>query len=329
MDDCQEKIYKIKFKPMNPKKNLEKVLILGGCGFLGSHVAEGLLESGHVVRIFDKVKVDTKNINHIIDDLQMMEGDFTNEKDVARAIKGIDYIFHFIGTTLPKTSTENPVYDLESNVVSTLKLLNLATNKKIKKLIFTSSGGTVYGVPRSIPISEDHPTNPICAYGISKLMVEKYLELYHLTQGLDYVIFRIANLYGERQNPYPFQGAVAVFLRLVKEGKPVTIWGKGDVIRDYIYIKDIVHVLLNAIQIKNRQRVFNLGSGKGTTLNELIEVVEKVTGQTVKTTYSERRTIDVPANVLDITRAHEEFNFLPNTSLPEGVRKTWQWLNQS
>jgi UDP-glucose 4-epimerase len=314
---------------MNPKKNLGKALILGGCGFLGSHVAEGLLESGYTVRIFDKVKVDTKNINHIIDDLQMMEGDFTNETNVARAIKGIDYIFHFIGTTLPKTSTENPVYDLESNVISTLKLLNLAAQEKIKKIILSSSGGTVYGVPQVVPISEDHPTNPTSAYGISKLMIEKYLALYQLIKGLDYVIFRIANLYGERQNPHSVQGAIAVFLGLAKEGKPITIWGKGDITRDYLYIKDSVPVLINAVQTNKQQRVFNLGSGKGTTLDELLAVIKKVTGRTVKVTYTGERAIDVPINVLDISRAREEFGFSPKTTLLNGVRKTWQWLNQS
>jgi UDP-glucose 4-epimerase len=313
---------------MNLKKNREKCLILGGCGFLGSHVAESLLESGYTIRVFDKVKVDTKNIQHILNDLQMMEGDFNNEKDVARAIKGIDYIFHFIGTTLPKTSTENPIYDLESNVISTLQLLNLATQEKIKKIIFSSSGGTVYGVPQAIPIAEDHPTNPTSAYGISKLMIEKYLELYHLTKGLDYVIFRIANLYGERQNPHSIQGAIAVLLGLIKEGKPITIWGRGGITRDYIYIKDAVPVLVNAMAIKNRQRLFNLGSGKGTTLNDLITIMKEITGQAVKVTYVRGRIIDVPINVLDISRAQEEFRFSPSTALRDGVRKTWQWLNQ-
>lgn len=314
---------------MRLKKTREKCLVLGGCGFLGSHTAESLLESGYTVRVFDKVKVDTENIDHIIGDIEMVEGDFTNAKDVAQAIKGIDYIFHFIGTTLPKSATENPVYDLESNVVSTLKLLHLATHEKIKKIIFASSGGTVYGVPRSIPISEDHPTNPACAYGISKLMIEKYFALYHRIGGLNYVVFRIANLYGERQNPHSMQGAVAVFLSLVKEGNPLTIWGNGGVTRDYIYIKDTVPVFINALQSKNRQRVFNLGSGKGTTLNELIEVIKKATGRPVEATYTGERVIDVPTNVLDISRAREEFGFSPKTTLLDGVQKTWLWLNRS
>ena len=296
---------------------------------MGSHIAEGLLESGYRVRIFDKVKIDTQNISPIINEVELLEGDFTNEVDVARAIKGIDYIFHFIGTTLPKTSTENPVYDVETNVVSTLKLLDLASKEKIKKIIFPSSGGTVYGVPQSIPISEDHPTNPICAYGISKLMIEKYLELYYLTRGQNYACFRISNSYGERQNPKSIQGAVAVFLGLVKEGKPITIWGTGNITRDYIYVKDLVPILIKAVEVESRWRVFNLGSGKGTSLNELIEIIKKVTQRDVKVIYSQRRSIDVRTNVLDSSRAKEVFGFNPKVSLPEGVRKTWEWLNQS
>ena len=296
---------------------------------MGSHIAEGLLESGYQVRIFDKVKIDTQNISPIINEVELLEGDFTNEVDVARAIKGIDYIFHFIGTTLPKTSTENPVYDVETNVVSTLKLLDLASKEKIKKIIFPSSGGTVYGVPQSIPISEDHPTNPICAYGISKLMIEKYLELYYLTRGQNYACFRISNSYGERQNPKSIQGAVAVFLGLVKEGKPITIWGTGNITRDYIYVKDLVPILIKAVEVESRWRVFNLGSGKGTSLNELIEIIKKVTQRDVKVIYSQRRSIDVHTNVLDSSRAKEVFGFNPKVSLPEGVRKTWEWLNQS
>ena len=295
---------------------------------MGSHIAEGLLESGYRVRIFDKVKIDTQNISPIINEVELLEGDFTNEVDVARAIKGIDYIFHFIGTTLPKTSTENPVYDVETNVVSTLKLLDLASKEKIKKIIFPSSGGTVYGVPQSIPISEDHPTNPICAYGISKLMIEKYLELYYLTRGQNYACFRISNSYGERQNPKSIQGAVAVFLGLVKEGNPITIWGTGNITRDYIYVKDLVPILIKAVEVESRWRVFNLGSGKGTSLNELIEIIKKVTQRDVKVIYSQRRSIDVRTNVLDSSRAKEVFGFNPKVSLPEGVRKTWEWLNQ-
>jgi UDP-glucose 4-epimerase len=314
--------------PYSEKKR-GRCLVLGGCGFMGSHIVDGLIESGYQVRIFDKVNVDTRNISHLIHSVELMEGDFIDEVALARAVKEIDYIFHFIGTTLPKSSTDNPVYDVQSNVVSTLKLFDLALKEKIKKIIFASSGGTVYGAPQSIPISEDHPTNPTSSYGISKLTIEKYLNLYRITKGLDYLCFRISNPYGERQNPHAIQGAVAVFLGLVMAGKPITIWGNGDITRDYIYVKDVVSVPISALQMKNRWNVFNLGSGNGTTLNELVTIIRDVTQRAIEVNYTEGRAIDVPVNVLDISRAREDFNFAPRVHLREGIRRTWEWLNQS
>jgi len=292
-------------------------------------VADGLLHAGYRVRIFDKINVSTRNVEHILPDIELVEGDFTNEEAVNKATEGIDYVYHFVGTTLPKTSTDNPVYDVESNVVATLKLLEAASRNQVKRIIFSSSGGTVYGNPQAIPILEDHPTNPTCSYGITKLTIEKYLELYRRTRGLDYVCFRIANPYGERQNVQAVQGAVAVFLGLVKQGKPITIWGSGDITRDYIYITDVVRVLIRALAQVPQWRVLNLGSGQGTTLNELVEVIREVTGKDVSVIYTEGRPIDVPANVLDITRVQEAFGFSPNVSLPEGISRTWQWLAKS
>ena len=152
-------------------KDRRTCLILGGCGFIGSHVAEGLLKAGYRVRVFDKANVSTRNIDHILDRVELIEGDFTNEEAVGTAVQGVDHIFHFVGTTVPKTSTANPVYDVESNVVATLKLLDAAVEHGVKKVIFSASGGTVYGIPQTIPIPEDHPTNPTCSYSITKLAI--------------------------------------------------------------------------------------------------------------------------------------------------------------
>lgn len=304
-------------------------MILGGCGFIGSHVAEGLLAAGYRVRIFDKINISTRNIDHILDEIELREGDFTNEEAVGQTIKGIDYLYHLVGTTLPKTSTDNPVYDVESNVVATLKLLDLAAKEHIRKIVFSSSGGTVYGVPQTTPIPEDHPTNPTCSYGISKLTIEKYLELYRRTKNLDYLCFRVSNPYGERQNVQAVQGAVAVFLGLVKSGKPITIWGTGEITRDYIYIKDVVSVLVQALEVTPAWRVLNLGSGQGTSLNELVTLIKGVTQRDIAVMYTDGRLIDVPVNVLDISRVHQAFGFTPRTSLAEGIRRTWEWLLRS
>jgi len=309
-------------------RNRGSCLILGGCGFIGSHVAEGLLEAGYHVRVFDKINVSTRNIDHLISEIDLREGDFTDEEAVGSALQKIDYLYHFVGTTLPKTSTDNPVYDVESNVVGTLKLLDRAAREQVKKVIFCSSGGTVYGIPQTIPIPEDHSTNPTCSYGISKLTIEKYLELYYRTRGLHYLCFRLSNPYGERQNVHSIQGAIAVFLGLVKDEKPLVIWGRGETTRDYIYVRDIVPIFVKAVDVNPPWRVLNLGSGQGTTLNELVALIKDVTRRKIAVCHTEERTIDVPVNVLDISRIRQAFDFTPQTSLAEGILRTWEWLLQ-
>ena len=306
-----------------------RCLVLGGGGFLGSHLIDGLLDNGYEVIIFDKENVDTKNINHNIKKISLILGDFANESDIRIAIKDIDYIFHFIGTTLPESSTQNPVYDIESNVISTIRMLEISKSTNIKKIIFASSGGTIYGIPQQIPISEDHPTNPICAYGISKLIIEKYLHFYYKLYGLDYVSLRFSNAYGERQDPNGTQGAIAVFLGNIFSGHPINIWGDGTVIRDYIYVKDIVDACLKALETPAlKYRVLNIGSGIGLSLNELIAALKQTVGKEIQVQYTPGRKIDVPANVLDITLAQRVLQWKPQIGIEEGLRKTFQYLKE-
>lgn len=299
-----------------------RCLVLGGCGFLGSHLVDELVNQGHQVAVFDKVNVDAKNISHNLEKVDLIKGDFANKDDLRRAIGETEYIFHFIGTSLPQSSTENPVYDIQTNVISTINLLEMAKSSKIKKIIYASSGGTVYGIPQRIPIPEDHPTNPICAYGISKLMVEKYLHLYLNLCGLDYVSLRMSNAYGERQDPSRSQGVVAVFLANIIKGKPVNIWGDGKIVRDYVYVKDIVDACLKATESKQtKYRIFNIGSGDRISLNELIEIIRKTTGREIKIKYTKGRKIDVPINVLDTALAKEVLGWESRVSIEEGIKK--------
>jgi len=185
-----------------------KCLVLGGGGFLGSHLCDALLAKGYAVRIFDRPNLKRYRIFSADEDVEWLEGDFVNQEDVAQAVPGCDIIYHLVSTTLPKSSNDNPVYDIETNVVSSLHLLEVARKADIRKIIFVSSGGTVYGIPNETPIKETHPTNPVCSYGISKLSIEKYLKLYHSLYGVDYCILRLANPYGERQRTVDAQGAV-------------------------------------------------------------------------------------------------------------------------
>lgn len=197
-------------------------LVLGGNGFIGSHLVDKLLAEGHKVRVFDKYE---EHYRKPIAGGDYCYGDFGNRGLLADALNGIDIVFHLISTTLPETSNDDPVFDVQSNVVETLFLLEQCVAKKIQKVVFISSGGTVYGIPVELPVHEDNPTSPECSYGITKLVIEKYLALFKLLHGVNYVIVRPSNAYGDRQNPNSIQGAIPVFLNKVAKGESIEIWG--------------------------------------------------------------------------------------------------------
>jgi len=304
-------------------------LVLGGAGFIGSHLAEALAQQGRRVRVFDRPHVDRLPLFPRAGGFEVFTGDFLNPRALAPALEGAEVVFHLVSTTLPKNSNDNPVYDIESNVLGSLRLLELCREQRVRKLVFVSSGGTVYGVPRTTPIAEDHPTEPISSYGIHKLTVEKYLALTHRLHGLDYRIVRPANLYGPRQRLDIAQGAVAVFLDRALRDQPIQIWGDGSVVRDYVYVADAVDAMLKAASFEGAQRIFNIGSGKGASLNELVAEIEKLLGRRVRTEHGAPRALDVPVNVLDASLAERHLGWRASTPLAEGLRRTREWLGSA
>ena len=306
-----------------------KCLILGGAGFIGSHLAQGLLAEGHEVRIFDRPNLMLPPELRSDPRIEWFEGDFLNQDDLAQVVPGSEVIFHLVSATLPKSSNDNPAYDVQSNVVGTLYLLELARLHGIRRVIFASSGGTVYGLPRSLPISETHATEPLVSYGITKLAIEKYLHMYRELYGIDYCVLRLANPFGERQRVSAAQGAVAVFLYRALHDEPIHIWGDGSVTRDYIYIKDAVDAFIKAMSSSGEQRVFNIGSGQGLSLNQILAAIEKLLGKPVSRSYESARKFDVPVNVLDITRAREQLGWQPSVSFEDGLANTLAWMQQN
>ena len=302
-------------------------LVLGGAGFIGKHLCKTLVGAGHRVCAFDLPPKGPAPNWPAIEGVQWIPGDFTKPGSMNGLFEGVDLVFHLIGATLPATSNEDILYDLQGNVAATLGILDaIVRQDRLPRVIFLSSGGTVYGVPKTIPIHEDHPTDPICAYGVSKLAIEKYLGLYHHLHGLDYCILRLSNLYGDQQSLTRGQGVVPIFLFKALNGVPLELWGDGSVVRDYLYIGDLCEALLAIVEYRGSERIFNIGSGQGHSLNHLIEMIRRILGDVVECVHLPGRVYDVPQNILNPGRADRELDWRAKTPLDEGIASLLPWL---
>lgn len=305
-----------------------KIVILGGGGFIGSTIADRLLQEQHELRIFERPRVNPYRSFSDTERIEWVTGDFQSKYDITNATAGADIVLHLVSTTLPKSSNDDPIYDVQTNLVATLQLLDAMVENNIQKIVFISSGGTVYGKPENLPINEKHPTNPFVSYGISKLTIEKYLLLYQHMHNIKPVILRVSNPFGPRQRIETAQGAVGVFLHNALNNKPIEIWGNGSVIRDYVYIADVAESFVKAINYNGRESIFNIGSGAGRSLKDIISAIEQALGKKLECHYHEARSFDVQANVLDNSLACQELGWQPLVSFNDGIKKTITWLNR-
>lgn len=298
------------------------VLIIGGGGFIGKHIVNALQEDHVRTVIFDiniKTDLSTENCEFIcgaIDNIELVENVIKKKR--------ITHVIHLVSTTLPKSSNDNIEYDLSSNVIATIKLLDLCVKYSISKVLFMSSGGTIYGPPQSVPVIEDHATDPICSYGISKLTIEKYLRLYKHLYGLDFVVLRAANPYGPGQNPMTSQGVIANFIHKMHTNQPLEVWGDGSIVRDYFDVRDLAQLSKIAL-MSTVSGVFNAGSGRGVSIDELIDLLSIVGGITPKVVYKEQRLVDVPVIILNCEAAKVSFGWCANTPLQVGINDYIEW----
>ncbi len=303
-----------------------KIVIFGGGGFIGSTIADRLLRDGHALRIFERPRVAPYRQFEAGEEVEWMAGDLGSAYDINAALDGVDAVLHLVSTTLPKSSNDDPIYDVQSNLVATLQLLNAMVAHQVRRIVFISSGGTVYGRPQYLPIDEKHPTEPQVSYGITKLAIEKYLLMYQQMHGIKATILRVANPFGERQRIETAQGAVGVFASRALQGQPIEIWGDGGVTRDYLHVSDVAEAFAAALRYSGPASVFNIGSGTGTTLNALLDVLEQVLGRALAREYRPGRPFDVPVSVLDNGLAQRELGWRPSVALLPGVVRTVEWM---
>lgn len=297
---------------------MQNCLLIGGSGFIGINLCKALMAKGYNVSVASRQGERLSRLEKLFPTINIVPIDFTLAVEWHEILKNIDVVYHMISTTNP--SNKDLFYDFSSNVLPTIKLLEACVESSVE-VVYFSSGGTVYGLPRYLPIDEKHRTEPISAYGIHKLSVEKCLEYYGRTYGMKYRILRISNPYGAYQDCNRNQGVIAVFLSRILKRECIEIWGSGNAIRDYVYIDDVVALCLNLLNYKGGEKIFNVGCGKGYSLKEVIDILKYKINDSIQVKYLSSRIQDVPANVLDISLAENELNWKPRVSLNEGIDK--------
>lgn len=302
-----------------PVMTKQRVLVLGANGFIGSHIVDSLIEAGYSVRAFDRFK-DTTLFNQS-PDIELFNGDFLNHTDIEMSLKDVSYVIHLVSTTNPATSEKDPFVDLNTNVEGSIALFQKCVeNGGIKRIIFASSGGTVYGDSYpGRPYLETDATKPVSPYGIGKLTIENYLRYYFKSYNQDYTVFRITNPYGGRQRNNRQQGIIPLIINNVAEGIPVTVYGDGTMVRDYIYIYDLVNIIVKSLGKSLPHKTYNVSSGVGTSVNELINIAEQVIGKKAIIEHKEQPATFVQTSILDNSRLTSEIDDTPLTSFHDGL----------
>lgn len=301
------------------------ILVTGGCGFIGSHIVDAYIDLGHSVWVIDNLSTgDIKNLNP---KAKLIEIDITNS-DIEKIFKQVklDAINHHAAQINVRTSVSDPVFDAKVNILGSLNLITLAVKHHVKRFIFASSGGTVYGEPSQLPITEEFSINPSSPYGISKATTEKYLTLYANMDDLDYVILRYSNVYGPRQISKSEAGVISIFIEHILKHEECTIFGDGNQTRDYVYVGDVVTANTAALDCK--ADVFNIGTGIETKVNDLVDILTDITNHDIPHKHNDPRSGEVLRNVLDNGKAISIIKWQPRISLKQGIRKTFEYFQE-
>ncbi|MFI5323191.1 MAG: NAD-dependent epimerase/dehydratase family protein [Thermodesulfobacteriota bacterium] len=301
-----------------------KILVTGGAGFIGSWVADAYLGEGHEVLILDNLFSGRKE--NIPGSAAFIEGDIRDENIVRSIFSDFrpDIVNHHAAQIDVRKSVEDPAYDASVNIIGTLRILESSVRGGVKRFIFASTGGAIYGEPEIIPADEKTPPMPISPYGTSKYAVEKYLEYYKYVYSLDYVALRYANVYGPRQNPHGEAGVVAIFCSRILSGKPCVVFGDGEQTRDYVYVGDVAKANLSALAAPFGS--YNIGTQIETSVNGLIDELKEASGVKFKVKHAEARTGEVGRISLDARLAGKVLRWSPDVTLPKGIKNTWEWF---
>jgi UDP-glucose 4-epimerase len=307
----------------------KRCLVTGGCGFIGSHLVEMLVAYGYDVRVADlRSPMDTAS--SAIPGVQYHQGDLGNLLNSDNLLEGVNTVFHLAWRFFPGFANRDVVADIQVNLVCLARLLQRCIENGVRRIIFFSTAA-VYGPVGVSVIRETHPTHPISAYGIAKLAAEKYVNLYHHLYGLEYCILRPALPYGPGQNPFGYQGVVAVFIGRILNKEPIVIFGNDETItRGFFYVSDLAQAGVLAAESKRPVGTYNIG-GKALSLRHMVDAITEIVGPDFDVTvnYSPSRPSDVSQLILETTQARQILGWEPEVTLQEGLTRTWEWIQQT
>ena len=301
-----------------------RVLVTGGGGFIGSHAVDRLLELGHHVAVVDDLRsgrLANLPAGVTLYPIDIASPDLVNVFSQERP----EFVCHFAGQISVQRSMQDPMVDAETNVRGSLNLLQNCVEYEVGKVVYTSSGGAIYGDPAYLPCDEAHPVQPLSHYGVSKYAVEKYLYVYGESLGLDYTVLRLGNVYGPRQDPQGEAGVVAIFSQAMLDGRPVTIFGTGEQERDFVHVSDVAEATVKAMEQGSRG-AFNIGTGVGSSINRIFALLKDVTGYVEDASYGPAKPGEVFKIYLDISAARSGLGWEPRFSLERGLSDTVGWF---
>lgn len=301
----------------------DKVLVTGGLGFIGSHVVDLLIEQGREVAVIDNLNCgDRNNAN---EKATYYETDIRDQKELKRVFEKENptYVIHLAAQSNVPDSIKDPLADGATNILGTLNLIDLAREWKVKKFVYSSSAA-VYGNPSYLPITEEHPIQPLSFYGLSKYTPEQYLRLYHELYGLSYTALRYANVYGPRQVAHGEGGVVAIFIDRLLQKEPIFIQGDGNQTRDFIYVRDVARANLLSLE-KEESAVIHVSTGLQTSINQLVTHLEKHLRRAIQPEYTAPREGDIYHSYMDNSKMQTYLGWKPQFSLDEGLAETLQY----
>ncbi len=305
-------------------KRMGKVLLVGGNGFIGSHLIDGLLKEGYAVRVLD---LYDELYRKPLQDVEYIRCDYNESDIIKKALTGCTVLIHLVHSTVPGSSLKSIDEDLFHNIIPFVRLMQSLEHSTIEKVIYFSSGGAVYGIPKRIPVDEEHPLEPISSYGVAKLTMEAYLRYYSRMKQFNYTIIRPSNPYGPRQNYLGKQGVIPIFMHKIMNEEPLRLWGSNDIIKDFIFIEDLSNAVIELLESGPDNETFNIGSGIGTSLVDLISMLEQVTGKKASIVQAGAKSTDVPYFVLNISKYNSlTSGKVTTTNLYDGLNITYDWL---